>query len=188
MIAASKIYQDYIIKNNLLMMNENQLIETVQSFEDYRATAEALTHLWEHKSNVCEPIALDILVKKRGDPQLQATAFNILYSVNINQALSFAKTHLAQVHPYLLGAILEQLAEDVAIVNEKDNLREVVYKVKTFLDEKGSNELKLIKESIQWFKETFAGTYDDAIYSVKHEYRKSAIRNPPARASLQAAK
>jgi hypothetical protein len=170
------------------MMNENQLIEIVQSFEDYRATADALTHLWEHKSNVCEQLTLDILVKKRGDPQLQATAFNILYSVNINQALSFATTNLSQVHPYLLGAILEQLAEDVAIVNEKDNLREVVHKVKAFLDEKGANEMKLIEDSIQWFKETFAGTSDDAIYNVKHEYRKSKIRNSPARARLQAAK
>lgn len=156
------------------MMNENQLIETVQFLEDYRATADALTHLWERKSNVCEQLALDILVKKRGDPQLQATAFNILYAVNINQALSFVKTHFTQVHPYLLGTILEQLAEDVAIVNEKDNLREVVNKVNIFLDEKGSNELELIKESINWFKETFAGMSGD-MRSVKHKYRKSEI-------------
>jgi len=158
------------------MMNESQLIETVQSLEDYRATADALTELWEHKSKICEQLTLDILVEKRGDPQLQATAFNILYSVHKNQALSFAKTHLAQVHPYLLGTIIEQLAEEVAIVNENHNLREIVSKVSNFLDEKESSELELIKESVEWFKETFVGQNDDAMRNTQVQ----KIRNPKA--------
>jgi hypothetical protein len=69
---------------------------------------------------------LDILLEKRGDPQLQATAFNILYSVDIDQALNFAKHHLKYMPFYLLGTVIEQITEDAAIIDDKDNLREFV--------------------------------------------------------------
>ena len=139
------------------MTEENKLKEIIERLEDFEEAADALLNLKRTNPKETEKLTYEILLKKKGDIFFQATAYDILYSLNSLMAISFARIELSSLHPYLLETIINNITADSAIIQNNETMKSFIAEIKLFLRSSEKLELESLKESIDWFKKTYGG-------------------------------
>ena len=90
---------------------EETLKELALGDELFIATS-ALGELSKRKSSVVVSVAWEILSKPQGDQYLQASALEILFNQNREQALEYIKQQAQYCNPYILNSIMELMIEN----------------------------------------------------------------------------
>ncbi|NET62052.1 MAG: hypothetical protein F6K47_39845 [Symploca sp. SIO2E6] len=107
--------------NNLSLMNDEDIDYTVipeavlqelaLGNELYIATS-ALVELWMRESSAVATIAGKILSTSHGDCYLQATALDVLFSADKEQALNYMSEKVADCEPLLLNEMMTLMIEN----------------------------------------------------------------------------
>lgn len=138
-----------------MKQTETELIKIIESLENYEEATDALIELKNINKDKTKTLSKEILYNKRGDVYFQAFAFHILYSISSTEAINFAKINLSTLPVYLLGAVVEQATEESGIIDEDEELKRFVTDLKSFLQTRKESDLTPIKESLDWFYETY---------------------------------
>lgn len=139
----------------MTLKEENILVNIIESLRNYEETSEALTKLMEINPNKTLLLAENILFNKKGDEYLQASAFDTLYSLNINRALAFAKKNINEIDVYLLGTVINNVTADSSIADDNIFIKDFVNDLKEYLFNRKTNELERIQNDIDWFNTTY---------------------------------
>lgn len=134
---------------------EKNLVEMVLSLSDLDEATSALTELKYINPKKAGKIALDILNEKKGDAHLQASAFEVLYSVEQSLAFQFIEENLNSTELLVFRSMLECVTEDSSLVVENTKLDEIVRALKGKVDNLNVEENNKIGEALDWFKESF---------------------------------
>ncbi|MGE8499012.1 MAG: hypothetical protein ACN6O6_16010 [Pseudomonas sp.] len=137
---------------------EQQLRKHVTELDDYDAAADALRALRKLNSGLTEQLALEILTENKGDPYFQAFAFETLYAVNLHKAIELIKNPPLGLSPIILNAMIECITEDVGIVHETPSVSEAIEPLKKSIKNLSTQDVNRIKETIEWFQETYPDT------------------------------
>lgn len=137
---------------------EKQLQKHITELEDYDAAADALRALRKLNSGLTEQLVLEILTEKKGDPYFQAFAFETLYAVNLQKAIELIKNPPLGLNPTILNAMIECVTEDVGIAHETPSIFEAIEPIKKLIKNLSVQDANRIKESIEWFQETYPST------------------------------
>ena len=135
---------------------ETRLINSIKSLEDYEETSKNLMKLMEINPNKALLYAEDILSNRKGDEYLQASAFDTLYSLDINRAMTFTKNNINEIDVYLLGTIINNVTADSGIINKNPIIKNFVSYIKEFLSNKRLLDFERIKDDIDWFNITYS--------------------------------
>ncbi|MBD2773835.1 hypothetical protein [Iningainema tapete] len=118
-------------------LSENTLKELALGDELFIATS-ALGELSRRKISITALIAWEILSKSRGDRYLQASALEILFNLNREQAMDYISKQAQHSNPYILNTILELMIE-----NESE-----------FKSERALSIVRIVGERLQEFDES----------------------------------
>ena len=136
-------------------MKEKELISTIESLENYEEVSSALFDLERISPVKAKELAEKILREQLGDVYLQAVAFYVFYSAASSEALVYAKNNFENFPIYVLGAVVEQITEESGVYEENKELQTFVGDLKVFLQSRNKADMESIKESLDWFYETY---------------------------------
>ena len=139
-----------------LKMNSTELMGKISLLEDYDEAIGALRILKSQNSELAKRIAIEILNVKKGDEYFQASAFELLYSIDRREAIDFFEANFSCLSQQVFYSIVESVTEDSSIADEHLELMkacELIKKKILTLDSEGLAELS---DVIDWFKKSFA--------------------------------
>lgn len=140
----------------LMNKDEEKIIwNKIVNPEDYEDSANALIELKYTHRELAEKFALEILQNPDEEPYYQATAFNIFYSIDPSAALNMIRTRLGEVNLIMLRSMIECVNEDIAILEENDDLLITVKTIGKRIDALSRDELEKIRETVEEFKTLF---------------------------------
>lgn len=139
--------------NNL---TEEQLLEIIRSMNDFDDVGSALTELSARglQKDLVEQSS-KILEKNLGDEFLQATAFNLLYTKNAEQAVKIVKLRNSDLSPSLLGEIMNSLASNSAQPFENSLSREFLHSIADIYSDLDNEDKNRISDDYEYFKEKY---------------------------------
>jgi hypothetical protein len=124
----------------------------IESFEE--ASNALLSLRKNHKSRAAE-VALKILDQRIGDIFYHALAFEVLYSVSLNDALAYIETKAGDESAYVLGAMLEAVTEDAGAIEYRDEIFKVVSLLRKALMLRSPEDLSAIAIKMTRFEEAY---------------------------------
>ena len=136
---------------------EQELIQIIEIMGDYDEVADALIELKHRKNDKVFSMLNKIIREQLGDVYLQAMAFELLYQINFEEALTLLNEKINEFDPYILASAMDCLSEDSEVIDIK--LVEDI--VKKLLQRSKSRELddthlgQVVREAIDWFKESY---------------------------------
>lgn len=136
--------------------HEEQVIwDRIVNPENYEESADALIELKYTHRHLAEKFALEILQKPDEEPYYQATAFDIFYSINQSAGLEMIRIRLDEVNLIMLRSMIGCVTEDSALLDGDESLLATVKAIDKRIATLEAYELESIKDTIDWFKETF---------------------------------
>lgn len=136
-------------------IDTSKLVSTILSLENYYDASSALEELSSADSEKAEELALDILTSFKGDVQLQAYAFTILYSVNRAKGFDFIKCRAHTTDPYIFKSMLDSVTEDSSLIGDIPDLAAVVKLLSGELEKMDSHNTERIGATVDWFKSSY---------------------------------
>ena len=137
--------------------SEQELIQVIEVMGDYDEVTEALRELEERKSDKLARIANKIIREQLGDAYLQATAFEILYEIDFNEALLLLKEKMNELCVEVIISVIDCLCEDSEVI-DIETVKDIVEKLWQRCDRIESADTHLdegVNEAIDWFKESY---------------------------------
>lgn len=134
---------------------ESELVEKILLLEDFDDASRALVELKYINKEKAKKLAYEILVKKQGDVYLQATAFDIYYSIDRTEGLKYIENFLDEVDLILFRSMIECFTEDSELNTDNDIAKSITNKMNTKIEKLTPEEKDIIKLSINWFKESY---------------------------------
>jgi PHD/YefM family antitoxin component YafN of YafNO toxin-antitoxin module len=147
-----------MIKSERIVMNVNEekLAAVVQDLEDFDEATIALTELKHVNPERAGEIASNILENGKGDSHFQASAFEILYSVNQPGALFYIENNSELVDLVVFRSMLESVTEDSSLVQINHDLLLAAKTLKARADRLSSQDCQKIGDVLEWFKSSFS--------------------------------
>jgi hypothetical protein len=139
---------------------ENTLVEMVLGLNDLDNATTALTELKYVNREKAKELALDVLEKEKGDVHFQASAFEVLYSIDQVASFEIIKTKLDSVDPVVFRSMLECVTEDLPLIEENAGLFGIVKMLNSRADQLNSEQCDRVGDTLAWFKKSFAGKLD----------------------------
>lgn len=134
---------------------EQALQREIIELSDYDAAAEALSQLKHLNKELTEHLTLDILHNNKGDEYFQASAFETLYSINLQKGIELIKNPPEHLNKPTLNAMIECITEDSGIVADHPEILEAAKILKATINNLESEKSRRIKDTIEWFLETY---------------------------------
>lgn len=142
------------MKTDLMALED--LVKEVNALEDYENASNALMQIAHRVPELGAELALKILREARGDEHFQAFAFNMLYSANRSQALIYVREHMLSAGAKVFASMLSEVAEDVGMLEESNDLKEIVAGLSEALRQRPQEQLLEFKKSVELFARTYA--------------------------------
>lgn len=134
---------------------EQELQREITELSDYDAAAEALNQLKHLNKELTANLALDILHNNKGDDYFQAFAFQTLYSLNIQKGIELIKSPPAHLNTATLDAMIECITVDYGIAMDHPEVLEAAKILKEMIKNLDSEKAHRMKDTIDWFLETY---------------------------------
>lgn len=134
---------------------EQALHREVIDLSDYDAATEALRQLKHLNKTLTEHLIMDILCNNKGDEYFQASAFEMLYSINTHKGIELIKAPPECLNTATLNAMIECITEDSGIVADNPDILEAAKTLKEAIHNLDSQKAHRIKNTIEWFLETY---------------------------------
>lgn len=131
-------------------------ISSILSLEDLDLATTSLTELSFINPNKAKELAVEILIKHRGDEHLQASAFDVLYAKNQNAAINMADAIVKDTNIVVLMAIMDNITTDSLLLDEHPKMRMLIEKINKRIMGLSHDETAYMSETLKWFRETFA--------------------------------
>ncbi len=138
-----------------MIEKENSLAEIVLNLEDFDEATTALSKLMNINLDKGIELSLDILENEKGDNHFQASAFELLYSINQKAGLNFINTKLELLDIIVFRAMLECVTEDSLFLEGNSELLLAVKKLKEKAKQLSSDDVVKIKDTLEWFEKSF---------------------------------
>jgi hypothetical protein len=136
---------------------EKKIWNKIVNPEDYEESADELIELKYTHPELAEKFALEVLQKPDEEPYYRATAFDIFYSISQSAALAMIRARLDEVNLIMLRSMIECVNDDIALLEENDDLLVTVKAIGKRIDTLGRDELEKIRETVEEFKGLFEG-------------------------------
>lgn len=136
---------------------EKNLVQVIRSLEDYDQATNALIELKYKNPSRAGELAFDILKNGEGDSHLQASAFEVLYSVDHLDSLDYISKSVNSVDLLVLRSMLECVTEDSSLVQDSGELQQAVERLKKRVKELSSDDYSVLGDTLDWFNSTFSG-------------------------------
>lgn len=134
----------------------DDLLKAVDSLEDYETASAALMEIAHRAPLLGAQLALRILEEIKGDAYLRAFAFNILHSADRVRSLKYVNENMLSAEPLVFAAMLSEVAEDVGLLNDSDELRMTVVALADTLQKRKKDGLEIVQKSAEFFTKTYA--------------------------------
>lgn len=125
---------------------------TVEDFED---ASQALLALKREDRLLAREVALKILREQIGDVYYRALAFDILYSVALNDAVAYIELNAGTESPYVVGEMIESVTEDAGALESRDEILKAVLLLRKSLKLRSSEDIRSLAAQIARFDEAF---------------------------------
>ena len=133
----------------------NALAATALDVEDFGEASNALLELKKKSESQVGEVALRILRESIGDVFYRAFAFEILYSVALNDAISYIDTHAVLDDPYIMGAMLESVTEECGALEGQEQILKAVVSLRKALTLRTAEDLGQIAIQASRFEEAY---------------------------------
>ena len=131
--------------------NISDLVRQVELLEDYEQGAQALMEVVRLEPAVGARLALDALRSAVGDGHFRAFAFNMLYRADRRAAFSFIQEQAATCEPQVFSSMLDEVADDVGLLEESQDLRRIVQLLLSIIRGQTGNVLGVKRSCIEKF-------------------------------------
>lgn len=135
--------------------NVGHLVAACTIIEDLEAASTALLSLKRKNTFIARDVALKVLKERIGDVFYQAFAFEILYSVALDDAVAYIESDADAESTYVLGAMLEAVTEDVGALSSQDKIMEAVSLLKGIIAHRYEEDLRSIAQKRINFEEAY---------------------------------
>jgi hypothetical protein len=139
-------------------MNEKELINTINQLENYEEVSEALILLKETNPGKTLLLVKDLLENSKGDVFLRCFAFDIMYSLNIEDALSYAESTISEMDAYMLSTVINNVTSDSAIVGENESISQFVALIKGQIANHEIPDHEELLDAVEWFNGSYPNT------------------------------
>lgn len=133
----------------------NILATSALKVEDFEEAASALLTLKREHKLVARKVALQILREHIGDVFYRAQAFEVLYSVALNDAVAYIESNACTENTYVLGAMIEAVTEDAGALVCRNEIQKAVLFLKDALVRRSSEELSSLGRKTVRFEEAY---------------------------------
>lgn len=123
--------------------------------EDFDEGGDALQALAKLDKARAQEVALRILREQIGDVYYQAGAFDVLYGISAPDAVWYMEEAAAIVDPYILRAMLTEIAVDSGYIEHQDLVAKAVPILRRALACRTAEELSAIESSRKLFDDTY---------------------------------
>ena len=123
----------------------------VELLEDYEQGAQALMEVVRLEPAVGARLALDALRSAVGDAHFRAFAFNMLYRADRQAAFDFIREKAATCEPQVFSSMLDEVADDVGLLEESQDLRRIVQLLLSIIRGRTGNVLGVKRSCIEKF-------------------------------------
>ena len=135
--------------------NIEDLVKQVERLEDYEQASNALMEVVHREPATGERLALHLLRSKAGDVHLRAFAFSMLYRANRATAFEYVRENSSTSEPAIFGAMLGEVAEDVGLLNESAELRQMVAYLRSAISHRPDNDAEAMKLAVNDFRRVY---------------------------------
>lgn len=131
------------------------LAATALAVEDFEEASNALLALKRENKLLAREVALKILHERIGDVFYRALAFEVLYSVALNDAVAYIESDAGTESAYVLGAMIESVTEDVGALTSQDEILKAVSLLRKALMLRSSEDLSSLAIQRTRFEEAY---------------------------------
>jgi len=136
--------------------NLSDLVRQVELLEDYEQGAQALTDVVHLEPAVGARLALNALRSAAGDAHFRAFAFNMLYRADRQAAFDFIREKAATCEPQVFSSMLDEVADDVGLLEESQDLRRIIPLLLSLIPERGQGVSGVKQGCIDQFLDLYA--------------------------------
>ena len=111
---------------------------------DFEQASNALLDLKKRHKSEAREAASKILSQHIGDVYYQALAFEVLYAVSLEDAVTYIEVKSGNVNPYLLGAMLDCVTEDAGALESRDKIEAAVSLLRAALASRSKEDLDVL--------------------------------------------
>jgi hypothetical protein len=144
------------------MMKESGKMNAIKTLEnraliveDFDEAVEALDTLTMVGTTRARHVALNILQQDIGDVFYQANAFEVLYDIDISDAVRYMEANASSVDLYILQSMLTCVAVDVGATENRDAVMKGVAALRHALNVRSVDDLQKIQEKRKFFEEAY---------------------------------
>jgi hypothetical protein len=123
--------------------------------EDFDEAVDALDMLARLDKIRARQVALNILRQDIGDVFYQANAFEVLYDIDISEAVRYMEANASSVDLYILQSMLTCVAVDVGATGNRDTVMKGVVALRHALNSRSTDELQKIHEKRKFFETAY---------------------------------
>lgn len=127
----------------------------VERLEDYEQASKALMEVVHREPATGGQLALNLLRSKAGDEHLRAFAFSMLYRANRASAFEYLQQNSSTSEPAVFGAMLGEVAEDVGLLSESAELRQMVAYLQSAILRRPDNDADSMKRGVREFRRVY---------------------------------
>lgn len=133
----------------------NALAASSLAPEDFEEASNALLALKKKYKGLAREVTLKILREHIGDVFYRAFAFEILYSVALEDAVAYIESDADTESPYVLGAMIESVTEDAGALTSRDEILKAVLLLRKSLRLRPAEDLGSLAPHIDRFEEAY---------------------------------
>ena len=136
--------------------NIHDLVRQVELLDDYEQSSQALMDVVHLDPAVGARLALNALASAAGDVHFRAFAFNMLYRADRQAAFDFIRARAATCEPQVLSSMLAEVADDVGVLEESQELRRIVQLLLLVVQTRGHAEPSVPTDDVNRFLAVYA--------------------------------
>lgn len=123
--------------------------------EDFEEASNALLALKREYKLLAREVALKILREHIGDVFYRALAFEVLYSVALDDAVAYIESDAATESAYVLGSMIDSVTEDAGALEFRDEILKAVLLLQKALRLRSPGELSSLAIQRTRFEEAY---------------------------------
>ena len=139
-----------------MLSDIENLVKKVECLEDYEQASQALMEIVRREPESGSVLAMNLLRSNAGDVHLRAFAFSMLYRANRTRAFGYIRENSQMCEPAVFLAMLSEVAEDVGLVNESSELRQMVAFLRESISYRSDRQVDVVQRGVEEFLSTYS--------------------------------
>lgn len=140
--------------------NISELVRQVEILDDYEQGSQALMDVVRLEPALGAQLAMNALTSAAGDVHFRAFAFSMLYRADRQAAFDFIRENAATCEPQVFSSMLSEVADDVGLLEESQDLRQIVQFLLLIIRERQQNEPGGKMNCVKNFLDIYASAKD----------------------------